>query len=195
MSAGGLYLSSHHGRVGQERVSIGGELAVALTLRIKARCSEASVCADRCLIVVCRTALFRCSLRRKELSDSCIGVELDCSALLLAKPALVGICKEGFICRRTSLVVVGCCCKRSRCTRDSELLLWYCARDEPIDFHSRSDSNFISLLSVAIEVSIKKPKNFVYFSIHQKVTKGFTGGCQRLLGSRLDRTLNFKEEK
>ncbi len=88
------------------------------TLRIKARCSEASVCADRCLIVVCRTALFRCSLRRTELSDSCIGVELDCSALLLAKPALVGICKEGFICRRTSLVVVGCCCKRSRCTRD-----------------------------------------------------------------------------
>ncbi len=55
-------------------------------------------------------------------SDSCIGVELDCSALLLAKPALVGICKEGFICQGRSLVAVGCCCKRSRCTRDRRVV-------------------------------------------------------------------------
>ncbi len=121
--AGGLYLSPHHGRVGQERVSIGGELVVAVTCRIKARCSVAPVCADRCLFVTdCRTALFGCSLRRTELSESCTGVELDCSASFLAKPALVGICKEGFICRRTSSVVVGCCCKRLRSTRDSTVL-------------------------------------------------------------------------
>ncbi len=117
--AGDLYLSPQHGQVGQERGSIGGELAVALTLRIKALCSEASVC----LFVVCRTALFGYLLRRTELSECCTGVELDCSALLLAKPALVGIYKDGFVCQRRSLVAVGCCCKRWRCTRDSTVVL------------------------------------------------------------------------
>ncbi len=88
---GGLYLSPHQGRVGQGGVSIGGELAVALMLRVKVRCSEVPVCADRWLLWLLSNWIVRLFVASDWVCPTAVLVSSrDCS-MFISDPTCVGL--------------------------------------------------------------------------------------------------------